>query len=62
MLAVMQKFPESPLTRWAHDGDLDNAVFQVASTFPMKKMAVGVEQEELPLDVDEFVKQVGARK
>jgi hypothetical protein len=61
MLAVMQKFPESPLTPWTHNGDLDDAVFQVAATFPMKKMAVGVEQEGLPLDVEEFVKRIGAR-
>jgi len=61
MLAVMQKFPESPLTPWTHNGDLDDAVFQVAATFPMKKMAVGVEQEGLPLDVEEFVKQIGTR-
>jgi len=58
----MQKFPESPLTPWTHDGDLDEAVFQVASTFPMKKMAIGVEQEGLPFDVEGHVKQVGARK
>jgi hypothetical protein len=49
------------LTPWTHDGELDNAVIQVAATFPMKKMEVGVVQDGLPFDVQEFVKQIGAR-
>jgi hypothetical protein len=56
-----QMFPESPLTPWTHDGELDDAVFQVAATFPMKNMEVGVVHHELPFDVQEFVKQIGAR-
>ena len=56
-----QMFPESPLTPWMHDGELDDAVLQVAATFPMKRMGVGVVQDGLPFDVEEFVKQIGAR-
>ncbi len=56
-----QMFPESPLTSWTHDGELDDAVFQVAATFPMKTMEVGVVRDGLPFDVEEFVKQIGAR-
>jgi hypothetical protein len=56
-----QMFPESPLTPWTHNGELDDAVFQVAASFPMKKMQVGVKQAGLPFDVQEFMKQIGAR-
>ena len=61
MLEAMKLTTPDMLAPWTHDGDLDDAVFQVAATFPMKKMAIGVEQKGLPLDVEEFVKQVGAR-
>jgi hypothetical protein len=57
-----EMFPESPLTPWMHDGELDDAVIQVAATFPMKNMGVGVVNEGLPFDVEEFVKQIGERK
>jgi hypothetical protein len=56
-----QMFPESPLTPWTHNGELDDAVFQVAATFPMKNMEVGVVHNELPFDLEEFLKQIGAR-
>jgi hypothetical protein len=56
-----QMFPESPLTPWLHDGEIDDAVIQVAATFPMKNMEVGVVRDGLPFDVEEFLKQVGAR-
>jgi CspA family cold shock protein len=49
------------LAQWTHNGELDDVVFQVAATFPMKKMQVGVVHRGLPFDVQEFVKQVGAR-
>jgi hypothetical protein len=55
-----QMFPESPLTPWMHDGELDQAVFQVAATFPMKRMGVAV-VHGLPFDVEEFLKQIGER-
>jgi len=61
MLGMLQMLPESPLTPWTHDGKLDDAVFQVAATFPMKKMDVGVVQQGPPFDVQEFVKQIGVR-
>jgi hypothetical protein len=56
-----QMFPESPLTPWTHNGELDDSVFQVAATFPMKNMGVGVVHHGLPFDVQEFLKQIGAR-
>jgi len=49
------------LAQWAHNGELDDVVFQVAATFPMKKMQVGVVYDGPPFEVQEFVKQVGAR-
>jgi hypothetical protein len=58
---VSPMFPESPLTPWTHNGELDDAVIQVAATFPMKNMGVGVVHDGLPFDVEEFLKQVGAQ-
>jgi len=60
MLGMLQILPESPLTPWLHDGELDDAVFQVAAVFPMKKMEVGVVHHGPPFDLQEFVKQIGA--
>lgn len=62
MLWMLKMFPESPLDRWTHDGQLDDAVFQVAATFPMEKMKTGVVREGPPFDVEEFVKQVAAKQ
>lgn len=56
-----EMFPESPLTPWTNNGELDDAVIQVAATFPMKNIEVGVVHDGLPFDVDEFLKQIGAR-
>jgi hypothetical protein len=56
-----QMFSESPLTPWMHDGELDDAVFQVAATFPMKNMEVGVVHDGPQFDVEEFLKQIGER-
>ena len=58
--AIMQAQPDL-LAPWTRDGEFDDAVFQVAATFPMEKMRTGVVREGLPFDVDEFVKQIGAR-
>jgi len=40
------------------DGDYTDAVFQVAATFPMKLMEVGVTYDGPPFDVEEFMKRV----
>jgi hypothetical protein len=61
MLGVLQMFPESPLMQWTHDGEFDDVVFQVAATFPMKKMQVGVVHEGPPFDVEDFVEQLAAK-
>jgi hypothetical protein len=60
MLGMLQMTGDL-LTPWTHDGDFDGAVFSVAASLPMKKMPVGVPQQGLPFDVQEFVKQIGAR-
>jgi hypothetical protein len=44
-----------------HDGEIDDSVFQGAATFPMRNMEVGVVNEGLPFNAEEFVKQIGAR-
>lgn len=61
MLWMLKMFPESPLARWTHDGEFDDVVFEVAATFPMKRMATGVVYDAPPFDVEEFVKQIGVR-
>lgn len=48
------------LKPWIHDGVVADAVFKVAATFPMNGMAIGVPQQELPFDVQEFMSQVSA--
>ncbi len=56
MLGLLQMLPESPLKPWTRDGlNLDEVVFQVAATFPMKKMEVGVVHDGLPFDVQELL-------
>jgi hypothetical protein len=59
MLGLLQMLPESPLTPWTHEGELDDAVFKVAATFPMKKMDVGVVYNGPPFDLQEFLTQIG---
>lgn len=61
MLGMMMKMVPEILSPWSHDGEFDDAVFQVAAAFPMKQMRVGVVQQGPPFDVEEFVKQIGAR-
>lgn len=47
--------PMGMLSPWLRNGELADAVFQVAATFPMKRMSVGVRQQELPFDVQGFL-------
>jgi hypothetical protein len=62
MLGLLQMVvPGKLVNLWLHDGELDDAVFQVAATFPMKNMEVGVVQNGPPFDVEEFLKQIGER-
>ena len=49
------------LEPWTQNGEFDDVVFQVAATFPMKKMSVDVVRRGPPFDVEEFLKQIGAR-
>ena len=41
------------LSPWLRDGQLES-VFQVAATFPMKRLQVGVVHESLPFNIPEF--------
>jgi len=61
MVALMTKMMPELLAQWTHDGQFDDAVFQVAATFPMEKMRTGVVRQGPPFDVEEFVKQIGGR-
>ena len=61
ILEVLQMVPGNPLMPWTHGDELDDAVFQIAATFPMKKLPVGLVKNALPFDVQELVKQIGAR-
>jgi hypothetical protein len=59
MLALTIKMRSDLLARWIRDGQPDDAVFEVAATFPMVKMRTGIVREGLPFDVEEFVKRIG---
>jgi len=48
MLWTLKQMQPDPLAQWTHDGEFDDAVFQVAATFPMEKMRTGVVREGLP--------------
>jgi hypothetical protein len=37
MLGLLQKMQRDLLTPWLHNGELDDAVFQVTATFPMQR-------------------------
>ena len=50
--------PMGMLAPWLRDGEPTDAAFQVAATFPMKKMSVGVTQQGLPFDVQEFLAEI----
>jgi hypothetical protein len=50
------------LSSWLHDGKLDDVVFNVAAKFPIKRVPIGVLQQGMPLDVQEFIKQIEQAK
>jgi hypothetical protein len=57
VLALMAG-PMKLLDNWTHDGKLDEDVFRVMADFSVKNMGPGAHQG-LPLDVKEFLKQIG---
>jgi len=61
MLWALKQVQPDLLAQWTHNGELGDVVFQVAATFPMKKIQVGVVYDGPPFEVQEFVKQVAAR-
>lgn len=56
LLGMLKMF--GVLEPWIHEGVVADAVFKVAGVFPMKGMLIGVPQEGLPFDVQEFMSQV----
>ena len=56
ILSLLQEM--GVLSRWVGNGELDQRVFDVAASFPIKWMKPGVPQQGFPLDVREFVKQI----
>jgi hypothetical protein len=49
---------EGLLSAHKHDGEFSDAVFQVAASFPMKRMEANVTSQGPPFDTEEFLKQV----
>jgi hypothetical protein len=45
------------LSPWLHNGELDDAVFKVFATFPVKRIQKGG-QEGFPFDIQELTKQI----
>ena len=58
MLGVLQML--GMLAPWIHEGVVADAVFNVAATFPMDGMKIGVPRQGFPFDVQEFLSQVVA--
>ena len=56
LLGLCERF--GLLSRWLNDGRLDDAVIKVAAGFPMDKMEVDVIYNDLPFDVQEFLKRI----
>jgi hypothetical protein len=50
--------PSGLLTPWLHDDELPDAVFNLAATFPMRKLSFGEANQGFPFDAQEFIKQL----
>lgn len=61
MLMRLTKMMPEVLAKWIDEGQPNDTVFQLAAPFPMEKMRTGVVREGPPFNVEEFVKQIGAR-
>jgi hypothetical protein len=59
MLTLAINMTPDLLAPWIHDGQPNDAVFEVMATFPMEKMRIGIVRQGLPFDVEEFVKRIG---
>jgi hypothetical protein len=58
--ATMLSMIPGMLAPWTHNDELDDAVFQIAATIPMRKVKIDVAQEGPPFDVKEFLKAIEA--
>jgi hypothetical protein len=58
--ATMLSMMPGMLAPWTHNDELDEAVFQIAATFPMRKVNIDVAQKGPPFDVKEFLKAIEA--
>jgi hypothetical protein len=57
ILSLLQE-PMGVLSRWVVNGELDQRVFDVAASFPIKWIKPGIPQQGFPLDVQGFIRQV----
>jgi hypothetical protein len=58
MIWLLEMCRADALLPWKRTGQFDEAIFRVAANIPMKRMAVGVPQSDLPFDVDAFIEQL----
>jgi hypothetical protein len=58
MLGLCEHMGLLSLSSFQRNGELDDAVFKVAATFPMKMIEMGVTYEGPPFDFQEFVKRL----
>ena len=58
LIAMLDKL--GMLGPWTHEGVVADAVFEVAASFPVNGMAIGVPRQGPPLDVQEFLSQVAS--
>ena len=58
MLWLLEMCRGDALIAWKRSGQFEEAVFRVAANIPMKWMAVGVPQPDLPFGADAFIEQL----
>jgi hypothetical protein len=57
-IAILEMVTEQGLlSHWLHNGELEEAVFKVLATFPLKRIQKGG-QEGFPFDIQELTKQI----
>jgi hypothetical protein len=58
MLKMMLRYPPDELVSLMKEREPDEAIFHAAAQAPMQWMGVGIEWKGLPVDFDEFMRQV----
>jgi len=58
MLKMMLRYPPDELVSLMKEREPDEAIFHAAARAPMQWMGVGIKRKGLPVEFDEFIRQV----